>query len=711
MKKIRNLLFLMSVMLFILIHINAKISLYNDKKNSDKKKYAKRIKSNKSREISILLKKLKNDKIINSKDENLLLIGNKNGLYLSDFKDRHFINIWKGGEVRKIIKTGYGYFLLTSKGIVFSENLKDFKFKNKGIYEKNLISYTNNTKKVIKVVEEVKDIKIDINNNSNLAACSKNYIYYSLNRGEQWKCLKNPAWVSGLKSVSLYTDRDIYIVVSHSVKGLFIKNLNRRSDWVNLTNAEIFSNTDEISDLIITKENNNHYLYCSLNFNPAIYRINLRTYKWEKIMHFNGRFDLIEGLFIHNDLIYFSTIKGIIRLNLTGSIRHHYFDLNNLVNYFTYFKKEKIESLFLSQGNTTHLNLNNLWLIRKDRENKGAVSQYKGIYINTDNLLKDHNIDKYIKLLKDLKLNMIVTDMKDDFGNLRFEPKGEYLKKFNFTKRVINIDKLIKKCRENNIYLAARIVLFKDRCLYKHNNNEFALKDIYTKQGWMPYVKNGDGSYNYKDEYWVDPFSEKVWEYNIEVSKELISRGFNEIQFDYIRFPTDGDNIGEYYSEYRTEGMNKESAIESFLNFAKENITVPISVDIYGANGWYRSGCVTGQDVDMIKNYVDIICPMYYPSHFKDDFLNYHPFDLRPYRIYFYGSLRNYYIAESQLIVRPWIQAFKLNVKYDNQFFSENYILNQIKGCEDSINQGYAFWNASGNYKYIKFLKDLNKEM
>ena len=205
----------------------------------------------------------------------------------------------------------------------------------------------------------------------------------------------------------------------------------------------------------------------------------------------------------------------------------------------------------------------------------------------------------------------------------------------------------------------------------------------------------------YFDEYWVDPYCEKVWEYNVQVAKELIERGFDEIQFDYIRFPTDGTNLGKAKYRYQEKGMDMESALISFLSYARENIKAPIGIDIYGSNGWYRSGSRTGQDVELLSDYVDVICPMFYPNHFEQNFLAYQPEIERPYRIYYYGTYRNAQIARDKVLIRPWAQAFYLNVSYDRKYYNKDYVRRQIFGVRDSMNNGYMYWNNSGRYSDI----------
>ena len=87
---------------------------------------------------------------------------------------------------------------------------------------------------------------------------------------------------------------------------------------------------------------------------------------------------------------------------------------------------------------------------------------------------------------------------------------------------------------------------------------------------------------------------------------------------------------------------------------------------------------------------------MYYPSHFEQDFLEYSPDAERPYRIYFFGSYRNTVIGRNRVIIRPWVQAFYMGVRYDKKHYDKNYVLREIYGVRDGLNRGYLYWNNSG---------------
>jgi len=147
--------------------------------------------------------------------------------------------------------------------------------------------------------------------------------------------------------------------------------------------------------------------------------------------------------------------------------------------------------------------------------------------------------------------------------------------------------------------------------------------------------------------------------------------------------------------------MDMESAILSFMRHIRSKVNAPISIDIYGANGWYRTGSRTGQEVELLAPWVDVICPMYYPSHFEQYFLAQNPPELRPWRIYYHGTLRTARISRGQVIIRPYAQAFYLNVSYDRVYYNTDYIRRQIEGVREAGNGGFTYWNNSGRYEDI----------
>jgi hypothetical protein len=99
--------------------------------------------------------------------------------------------------------------------------------------------------------------------------------------------------------------------------------------------------------------------------------------------------------------------------------------------------------------------------------------------------------------------------------------------------------------------------------------------------------------------------------------------------------------------------------------------------------------------------YVDVICPMYYPSHFEQDFLAHSPERMRPYRIYYQGTRRTARIGRGRIIVRPYVQAFYLNVSYDRKYYDAAYVRLETEGTRDAGTGGLTYWNNSGRYDDI----------
>ena len=408
----------------------------------------------------------------------------------------------------------------------------------------------------------------------------------------------------------------------------------------------------------------------------------------------------------------------------------------------------RLLSAYIPADRTTgrgNLSLSELWLLTPASQvspyAKNAILK-KGNYIPIHQVTTEEGYGRHLKTLRDNKLNMLVVDMKDDYGTLRYDAKDPLVLSKGKTGNGIKVEPFVAEAKANGIYLVARIVVFKDRGLAAWGGGRYAVWNAKEQKPWQGYewitqkvtqsattpetagsatagsapgggvpptlaitgaaAKTAEPATEtvkkVYDEYWVDPYCEEVWEYDVAVAKELIARGFDEIQFDYIRFPTDGDNLSDASYRWQDPGMDKESALMSFLSYARREIKAPISIDIYGANGWYRTGARTGQDVELLARYVDVICPMFYPSHFEQGFLAQAPASERPYRIYYYGAYRNAIIARNHVIVRPWAQAFFLNVSYDRTWYNADYVQRQIFGARDSINEGYTYWNNSGRY-------------
>jgi hypothetical protein len=255
-------------------------------------------------------------------------------------------------------------------------------------------------------------------------------------------------------------------------------------------------------------------------------------------------------------------------------------------------------------------------------------------------------------------------------------------------KKYFNIKMVIDTLKKNSIYTIARIVVFKDKRLYNAYNSRYAVWDMVSASSWKGNPR----------EYWNDPYSDFVRNYNIEIAEEAQRAGFDEIQFDYIRFPSDGAIDRCHYRFKKTEDIYKSEILACFLKEAKNRIKIPLSVDIYGFNAWFHMGNRIGQDAEKFSEIVDIICPMVYPSHYGRNFFADATDSVKPYNIVLESIKRARKITMDNVVIRPYLQAFNLL----SPTWGPDYIRSQLKAALEGGSNGFAFWNAGGNYDMVK---------
>ena len=346
-------------------------------------------------------------------------------------------------------------------------------------------------------------------------------------------------------------------------------------------------------------------------------------------------------------------------------------------------------------------------------ENKSKEERMKkaadktGLYINA-NWASGSRLQTHLNTIASKNLNSFVVDAKNDQGLVVFDSRQEMPRKMGAYVPRYHLDELLKTAKENNLYVIARIVVFKDPKLYRYENNRFAIWDNRTNRPWGLKFKEVDeetGEERWvQREFWVDPFNEEVWDYNIALAEELQERGVDEIQFDYIRFPTDGPVESCYY-RHRKSGMRNIDALESFLKKAREKITVPISTDLYGYNCYYKMGNWMGQGIEMFSDYVDVVSPMYYPSHFPRSFIYDEDYLRWSRTLYDEGTARAKSSVRGGCLIRPYVQAFRLPQEFwmDKDQY-DRYVVEQVNGLKASEASGYTLWNNSNQYYMLDTL-------
>lgn len=333
--------------------------------------------------------------------------------------------------------------------------------------------------------------------------------------------------------------------------------------------------------------------------------------------------------------------------------------------------------------------------------------EVNALYINAQSV---KNIDEYIEIAKQTKINAFVVDIKD---NTSPAYKSEVMKKLsptNYENAILETDEYksaIKKIKDNNFYAIGRITTFKDDYYAIDNPTD----TIYDKRSNEPF--------NHNDSYWPSAYSRNVWYFNVELAKEAVNTmGFNEIQFDYVRFP-DRTSYLEQYLDYKNQyNETKAQALQQFVMYACDELhklDVYVSIDVF-AESAHQYVTAYGQYFPAISNIADVISPMPYPDHFNE-----HQYGIEnvvwtvPYELIYIWA--NNYVNERQqetttpAIVRTWIQTYDTirepYITYDNTKVSD-----QIKGLYDAgIKTGYITWNSGSSiYKYKTLMEAFNRD-
>lgn len=300
-----------------------------------------------------------------------------------------------------------------------------------------------------------------------------------------------------------------------------------------------------------------------------------------------------------------------------------------------------------------------------------------------------------VKLIDETELNAVVIDIKDYTGKIAFEIDSEYLNKFQASeRRIVDIKEFIDELHKKGIYVIGRVSCFQDAHMVKIHP-ELAVKRASDGAVW----KDNKGIS------WIDAGAEPMWQYLIAIGKESYALGFDEINFDYIRFPSDGDmkNIQYPFSE----GKHKPSVLKEFYKYVDKNMgDIPISADLFGMTTTNSDDLGIGQILDDALLYFDFVAPMVYPSHYPKNFNGYENPNTKPYEVIHFamqGGINkvkalNSGVASSSPIsikkLRPWLQDFSI--------FGVTYgapeVKAQIKATYDVGLDSYMLWNASNRY-------------
>jgi hypothetical protein len=680
-----------------------------------------------------------------------MLAGTEEGLFALDGTGKR-VSLWTGGPVRQILRLGGEdgpWAMAGGAGVLVSGDLQNWEPRNQGLPVKMIKLYQNGGKSFLPMVQEIKDLAVNPADPDSMVCATKDRIYFSRNQGRDWKSLGAPPYrTNGIKAAAIArmpaagTDGELTVFLSHSTYGVFYVQPDRTgAQWIELNRGleklETTANADEVADIAaVADSGGTARIFVSQTFRRRVYQLDWEQKRFNLLWSDDAPFGTADSLNPGRRAVRFLMEGTAAEIDYPASagasaVMRRRQDITRTVRSLAPELKPHCLVLRGAASGGELLTLSELWLLdeggAENLSGEKLANNKEGLYLPVNHAMDSKSLAPYLDIISRRRLNMIVIDMKDDYGRLRFTPRNAAISEKGRVFRPLDIDAFLADMRSRRIYTVARVVVFKDPVLAAKEGGKYAVWDARQQKPWAGYhetrreksaISDEDRRNNlleffpaddpqfetvrsYYDERWVDPYSEEVWEYTAAAAAELHERGFDEIQFDYIRFPTDGVNLADARYRWQENGMDMESAMLSFLRHIRARVRAPISIDIYGANGWYRTGARTGQEVEMLAPWVDVICPMYYPSHFEQDFLAQPPEELRPGRIYYLGTLRTARIGRGRVIVRPYVQAFFLNVAYDRKYYNVDYVRREVEGVRSAGSGGLTYWNNSGRYDDI----------
>ncbi|MHC1719847.1 MAG: putative glycoside hydrolase [Clostridiaceae bacterium] len=330
-----------------------------------------------------------------------------------------------------------------------------------------------------------------------------------------------------------------------------------------------------------------------------------------------------------------------------------------------------------------------------------AISGQSGEAPDASRLNQISKLEKALAICKSTEINALVIDIKNDDGLVAWNSNIGIVNQIesNWSTPMKNYDILMEYMKKNNIYSIARIVAFKDPYFAK----QMAAHAIQLNAGGVYKDKAGNA--------WVNPFDQYIWKYLVAISEEAALRGFDEIQYDYVRFP-DGAKYYNPITEFPgRNGLDKDEGIEAFLKYASNELkpyNVNVAADVFGiiTHSWDDKPEDIGQTWRKIANSTDYICPMIYPSHYGSGNYGFAVPDQHPYeilRLAVMEAIERNAAQKDPAIIRPWVQGFTATWVNGHINYNASAMASQIVACAELGVDEYIVWSASNNYDPMTF--------
>ena len=342
-----------------------------------------------------------------------------------------------------------------------------------------------------------------------------------------------------------------------------------------------------------------------------------------------------------------------------------------------------------------------------DRDNPALPGRLpekvKGIYISGPMAGSPELFGNILDSLNGTEINTVVIDLKDDEGRITCNMDTPVVNEIEACRPYVkDMKEMIRSLKERNLYVIARVVAFRDPYLAEK------------KPEWSLHLADGSLYRDRQGMAWVDPYHQEVWDYLVEVGTEAKEMGFDEVQFDYIRFSTEGTMKDVVFDEEVTRGRSKTDVITEFVTYAYEKLASQglfVSADVFGTiiDSQIDADAV-GQSYTEMAKHLDYICPMIYPSHYGPGNFGIDYPDTKPYETILAALKKSREAMENaaeedghvshQAIVRPWLQDFTASYLGEGKYIKYEYeqIREQIRAVEDAGYEEWMLWSAANRY-------------
>ena len=330
---------------------------------------------------------------------------------------------------------------------------------------------------------------------------------------------------------------------------------------------------------------------------------------------------------------------------------------------------------------------------------------FRGIYLSFWSASVPSRVENVIQLAQEGLINTVVIDVKDAMGRVAFDSNVPQVVEYRSRERIISdLSALVRKLHAGGLHVVARMVTFNDPMLARARpdlavHSKALLNEIGPQLSAETFWQDERGLL------WVDPGSREAWDYNIAIAKDVLSRGVDEVNFDYIRFPS-GGSLSDMHLPLTAEDGPKRDVIVRFFKHLREQLPdARLSADLFGLVTVTDDDLGIGQVIEDALPYFDALCPMVYPSHYAEGFYGFenpaeHPYEVVNYSMRLAKERLRAHAATATAPQRaeliPWLQDFSIGAEYD-----ADMVRAQIRAVIDAMGEdyrGFLLWSPKNQY-------------